>query len=167
MRSQGFFLKHLIIVILVVFSLGAILVAAFAVRNPTNLQTSALGCAQKPRMVLESTNKYETMVIYHLKLVNNCSSSNEFLIKVASFPTSPAQYDNWKWKFKNGDWNSPFKTEPLAGTSDISLTIQRPLNESGLPQEIQKGIYRNFTVETALANSPGSADSLELIYTID
>jgi len=164
MQSKGFVLKHFLIIFVIAFSIIGIIVAVFAVKNPANLQTEALGCAQKPKMILDSTNKYESMTIYNLKLINNCNSKNEFILKVSKLPENPAKYDNWTWKIKDGDWNTPYTTEKLSGTSDITLTIQNPMNSSGLPERIQKGIYRFFVLETALANSPGSADRLELLY---
>jgi hypothetical protein len=165
MDERGFALKHFLLLFIIGFSVIGIIVAVFAIRNPANLETEALGCAQKPKMVLESTNKYENMTIYNLKLINNCSSENEFLVKITKFPETPMKYDNWSWKFKNGDWNTPLTTEKLSGTTDMTLTIQNPKYGSGLPEKIQQGIYRFFVVETALANSPASADKLELIYT--
>ena len=167
MGSPGYVLKHFLIIFVIGFSIIGILVAAFAIRNPANLETEALGCAQKPKMVLDSTSKYESMTIYNLKLINNCSSENEFIVKVSEFPQTPIKYENWSWKFDSGNWNTPYTTEKLSGTSDVSLTIQNPVNEAGLPEGIQEGIYRFFTVETTLANSPGSADKLDLIYTAD
>lgn len=165
MRSSGFVLKYFLIIFVLGFSIIGILVAAFAIRNPANLETEALGCAQKPKLVLDSTNKYESMTIYNLKLINNCSSENEFIVKVSKYPDTPRKYENWSWKFNNGNWNNPYITEKLSGTSDLTLTIQNPVNEAGISERVQEGIYRFFTVETALANSPGSADKLDLIYT--
>ena len=165
MGRGGFSLKYILLIFIIGFSVIGVLVAVFAVRNPANLRTEALGCAQKPKLVLDSANKYENMTIYNLKLINNCSSANAFTIKVTDFPQTPKKYDNWTWKFKDGNWNEPYTTENLTGTSDITLTIQKPKDNSGIPEKIQEGIYRFFTVETALANSPASADKLELIYT--
>jgi hypothetical protein len=107
------------------------------------------------------------MTIYHLKLINNCNSNDKFLVRIKSFPDSPKHYDNWSWKFKNGDWNSPYSTEALSGATDVSLTIRRPLDKTGLPEKIQNGIYRFFVVETALSNNPSLSDNLELIYSAD
>jgi uncharacterized protein (UPF0333 family) len=165
MSSRGFALKQFIILFALGFTAFGILAAVLLVKSPSTMQTSALNCSQKPKLVLESTNKYETMTIYNLKLINNCNSANEFILNVSKLPETPAKYENWTWKFQDGDWNTSYTTEKLSGTSDISLTIQNPTDLSGIPERIQPGIYRFFSVETALANSPSSADVLELIYT--
>jgi len=168
MGKQGFVLKHLIVILLVVFSIIGVLAVAFAIKTPTNTKSEAASdCTEKPKMVLESTDKYAAMTIYHLKLLNNCTEQDQFTIKVKSFPDSPKKYDSWSWKFKSGEWNSPYITEALSGTSDISLTIRIPMDATGLPEKIQAGIYRFFVVETALVGNPSLTDSLELIYSVE
>jgi hypothetical protein len=168
MGKQGFTLKRVIVILLVILSISGSLVIAFAIKSPTNTRSEATtDCTEKPKMVLDSTDKYATMNIYHLKIINNCTKQNEFIVNVKSFPDSPEKYKNWSWKFKNGEWNSEFRTEPLSGTSDISLTIRIPMDPTGLPEKIQAGIYRFFVVETALAGNPSLSDNLELIYSVD
>lgn len=168
MGKQGFALKQLIIMLFIVFSIVGVLVIGYAIKSPTNTRSEATtGCNEKPKIVLESTDKYASMNIYHLKLINNCTEQDQFTLKVKSFPDTPQKYDNWSWKFKNGEWNSPFITEALSETSDVSLTIRMPLDTTGLPEKIQSGIYRFFVVETALVGNPSLSENLELIYSVE
>lgn len=160
-------MKYLLIIAVLGFSVLGIAIAIFALNKPTNTKVGAQGCTQNPKLVLDSTSKYNTITIYKLKLLNNCESQNEFTVKVANLPDTPKFYSNWSWKFQNGEWNSPFTTEAFSGTSDISLTIQVPMDDTGAPQQIQSGIYRFFVVETALSNDPGKKDKLELIYNVN
>lgn len=166
MGDRGFAMKYLLIVAVLGFSVLGIAIAVFALNKPTNTQAGAQGCTQNPKMVLDSTSKYDTMTIYQLKLINNCEGQNAFTVKVASLPDTPKFYNNWSWKFKNAEWNTPVTTDAFAGASDISLTIQVPMEESGIPQQIQEGVYQFFVVETALANDSGKKDKLELIYNV-
>ena len=160
-------MKKFLFFIVIALSLVGVAALTYAAMNQTSTKSSASSCTTPPKMVMESTSKYDTMTIYHLKLINNCSNAEKFAIKVSSLPNSPKKHNDWAWKFKDGEWNKPLTTEPLTGTSDISLTIQQPLNDSGLPKEIEKGIYQYFEVETKLENGRSGKDLLNLTYSVN
>jgi len=151
---------------IIAFSLIGIVVIVYAVGTQTITKSDASSCQTPPKMVLESTNKYEAMTIYNLKLINTCDSAEKFMIKVAKFPNSPEKHDNWTWKFKDSEWDTALITAPLTGTSDITLTIQQPVDSEGLPKNIEKGIYQFFEIETELEKGRTEKDKLDLIYSV-
>lgn len=160
-------MKKVLFVAVGFFSIVGILAITIAVRNQTSTKTVASSCTTPPKMVLSSADVYSAMTIFHLKLINNCAEAVQFLVNVSQYPDSPEKYDGWSWKVKNGEWNTPLTTEKITGTSDITLTIQKPKDESGEPIDLQEGIYRFFKVETALAQKTSSSDSLDLTYKVN
>ena len=91
-------MKKALLVLIIAISLIGVGALTYAALNQTNTKSSASGCATPPKLIMESTDKYEAMTIYHLKLINNCDSAQKFAIDVVNFPNTPETHNDWTWK---------------------------------------------------------------------
>lgn len=144
----------------------------FAVQNPTNTQSNASGCNNKPTLsyINSSDSKYRSSVDYHLTLRDNCYGTNKYIVKVVKTPTEPRLFNSkWGWRFANStDWFDPI-TKNTADTGEMRLTVTRPgaYLGPGYGEAMTPGKYRYVVVKASLVSNPDVYDTLSLIYTAD
>lgn len=161
--------KQLLSVGIIALSLFGLLVFMRASQEATNTRSDAAYCNTKPTWKFISTENRLASVIYHLKLVNNCPGSNNFVLKVTQTPTEPVRVSGWSWKFANGEWNTPYeKPNVSANNNEVNLTVARPgFYTDSKYVELSSGRYSWVKLRATLANNPDVGETINLYYNVE
>ena len=149
-------MKYFTASLLIFFVLGGFLF--------TNKANAA--CTNNPTILFQGTENRDWSVVYHFRIVDNCSNSNKYNIKVVdNFPNKVIGVIHGKqfqgtWEVnKIGEGNTYSPT--ISGHEDIDLTVRRTRTVFQYDDD-----YEFIILRVSLASNSSYNDEMKLVYTI-
>ena len=143
------------------FSLLSILSFLILFGIIANVPSAQAACTKDPTWLNLGHSDGPRYVTYHLRLINNCSGTNTFRIRVSALPTSPrALTADWKVEQDDGTWGplNTMVTRQISGGENIDVRVIRDVNTYHPDAtyrfvEVRAALNSNTSVNSTLANT--------------
>jgi hypothetical protein len=103
-------------------------------------------------------------VTYHLRLINNCSGTNTFNIRVSKYPTSPQEFNGFYRVEQENGTLGPRDTvieRTVTGSENIDIMVIRDIDYFH-----RDGVYQWVTFRAALKSNTSINDTLDYTYIV-